>query len=76
VDTEIRESGHRVAEAHDDQRLSREAHRKRPIRQLSALANGHPRGAKGLVEGRLTSGIEIVGARLARERRLVEAAHC
>ena len=75
VHAEVGEGGNRVAQSGDDQRFAGEADWEWPVGQLSALADGHPGRAEGLVEGRLTSGIKVVGARLARECRLAEAAH-
>jgi hypothetical protein len=73
--TEVGKSGDGVTEAHDYERLTREADRKGAVGQFQALADGHPGRAECLVKGRLTGGIKVVGARFARERRLTEAAH-
>jgi hypothetical protein len=75
MDTEVGEGGDGVTETGDHQRFAREANGEWPVGQLTALADRHPGGAECLVKGRLTSGIKVVGARLARERRLTEAAH-
>jgi hypothetical protein len=75
MDAEVGEGGDGVTKTGDDQRLAREADWEWAVGQLSALADGHPSRTECLVEGRLTSGIKVVGARLARECRLTEAAH-
>ena len=75
VHAEVGEGGNSLSQTCDHQRLAGEANGEWPVGQLSALADGHPCGAERLVEGRLASGIKVIGPCLALERRLAEAAH-
>ena len=75
MDAKVGEGGDGLAEAGEDEGFACEADGEWSVGQFAALADGHPGRTERLVEGRLTSGIKVVGARLARECRLAEAAH-
>jgi hypothetical protein len=75
MDAKVGEGGDGLAEAGEDEGFACEADGEWSVGQLTALADGHPCRAERLVEGRLAGGIKVVGARLARKRRLTEAAH-